>query len=242
MNTICRRIAPTLLAVAILVVVSACEQTRTPVALDGTLAVFSNDPAHPVIGRASDWVRMGADAALTHKVVYTENVPGLEVTGAQGNAAMLRRTEALLLATPFLFWSWSAVDGPPEHPVRLVIGLADKPDRDRPSALATAFSGPALPAFSRTLTLIWGASALQRGSLDVQPAAPKRKPRARYVVRGGRENRNRWWSENLDLSQIHVMAWPQIDMADSRVVFVGISVAGGEAPGKMLISGLRLSR
>jgi len=221
---------------------TACARTQTPVALDGTVAIFSNDPARPIIGRESDWVQLGPGAAMALTPHYEAARPVLEVRAGNANAAMIRRIDAPLLAMPFLFWDWRVIDGPPEHPVRLVIGFADGNAPPAESALSRLFSGPEPPPYSRSLTLVWSASALQRGSYQVKGGGADGRPHARYVVRGGRENRNRWWREHLDLSQIHALAWPGMDMAASRVVFAGISAVETAQPGRMRIAGFRLSR
>mgnify|MGYP005655735915 FL=1 len=226
-----------------LLVVIGCTETQTPVGLDGTLNVFGGGPDNPIFGRTSDWVSLGADDTVSYKTVYPVGTPALEIRGGSENAARIRRVDAQLLATPFLFWSWNIVNGPPRHPVRLVVGFADADTpTEAPSGMKTFLRGAQPPAFSRSLTLIWGSSALQRGTLTTDRATADEKSRAAYVVRGGRENRNRWWVENLDLSHLHAQAWPEIDMANSRIVFTGISATGDIGTGTMQISGLRLSR
>jgi len=220
----------------------SCARTQTPMALDGTVAIFSNDPARPIIGRMSDWVQMGRSSAMTLTTVYEASQAVLEVRAGSANAAMIRRIDAPLLAMPFLFWSWRVVDGPPDHPVRLVIGFSDGQAKPTGNALTRLFSGTEPPPYSRSLTLVWTGSALQRGSYRINAGSPDGRPHARYVVRGGRENRGRWWNEHIDLSQIHALAWPGMDMAESRVVFAGISAVSADEIGTMRIAGFRLSR
>ena len=227
---------------AVAIVLLGCEQTRTPVGLDGQLAVFTTDPANPIFGRDSDWRRLGSADDISHRVVYESAAPVLEITANRDNAAFIRRVDAQLLATPFLFWSWSVRNGPPAHPIRLVVGFADAGLTDQRGAFSGLFGGEELPAYSRSITLNWGGSALQRGFLNVSPGTKNIKPHATYTVRGGPENRNRWWPENLDLSHLHAMAWPAVDMAHSRIVFIGISSAASTQTGTMRLSGLRLSR
>jgi hypothetical protein len=231
------------LALSVFALIIGCAETQTPVGLDGRLQVFSNDPTNPIFGRASDWAWLGPSDGLSFQAVYQSNTPALEITGGSDNAAIIRRLDAQLLATPFLFWSWSVENGPPRHPVRLVVGFADAgtPPAEL-GGMAALFRGDEPPRFSRSLALVWGGSAMERGSLTRPAATEDGKPSALYVVRGGRENRNRWWSENIDLSQLHALAWPMVDMAYSRIVFTGISSAKTETPGTVRISGLRLSR
>jgi hypothetical protein len=230
------------LVILCLTILTGCEQTQTLVAFDGTLNIFSQNPASPIFGKSSDWVRLGPGTDSIYKVITDSGMPTLEISTSDTNTAILRRVDAQLLATPFLFWSWMAADGPPAHPVRLVIGFADAGLIDTDGSIARMFRRSGPPKFSRTLTLLWGASALQRGNLVTKSSSPDGKPHATYVVRGGRENRQQWWSENLDLSMVHAQVWPRIDMDQSRIVFAGISSIGIVSPGTMRIAGFRLSR
>ena len=221
----------------------ACTRTHTPVGLDSTVKIFSNNPQNPIFGRNSDWIRLGSNRDVNIKSVYKGAIPVLQISSAYANAAFLRRVDAQLLATPFLFWSWSVINGPPIHPVRLIIGFSDTEQNNDPNDdNQTVFSRQNLPAFSRTLTLVWGTSALKRGTLTIKPNRKGQKPGALYIVRGGRENQRRWWNESLDLSHLHTLAWPLVDMSQSRIVFTGISTAGGAVPGTMQIAQIKLSR
>jgi hypothetical protein len=232
-------LAAWLMAFAVLVL-GGCAETDTAVGIDGMVRVFSSDPAHPVFGRASDWIELGNTKTMHPTIAAGDGRLALEVNADGANGAALRRLDAPLLAMPFLFWDWTVIDGAPEHPVRVVIGFADQPVAPD-SAFTRAFSPAAPPRFSRSVALVWGSSALQRGSIETHAPDGEGRSHVRYVVRGGRENRGRWWSEHLDLSQIHAAAWPDVDMAQSHVVFAGISTAAG-AKGTMLVAGLRLSR
>ena len=231
------------LAIIVAIGITGCEQTLTPVSLDGTIKVFSADPHNPIFGKNSDWVRLGDYDGVSIKSVYEGSVLVLQIKTTEANAAFLRRVNAQLLATPFLFWSWSVINGPPVHPVRLVIGFADEDVEVSETVNGEIIFGrPKLPPFSRTLTLVWEGSALQRGTLSAEPARRNGKPRARYVVRGGRESRNQWWTENLNLSRLHSIAWPDVDTTRSRIVFMGISTTGGSLSGTMRIAQFKLSR
>jgi len=232
-----------LLGIGVLFLLGACTRTHTPVGLDSTVKIFSDNPRNPIFGQNSDWTRLGSSRSVNIKSVYRGAIPVLQISSAYANAAFMRRVSAQLLATPFLFWSWSVINGPPVHPVRLIIGISDTGQgKDINDDNLTVFSSQKLPAFSRTLTLIWDASALKRGTLTIKPNQKNQKPDARYIVRGGHENRHRWWNENLDLSHLHTLAWPLVDMSQSRIVFIGISAAGGAVPGTMQIAQIKLSR
>ena len=232
-----------ILGIALPLFFGACTPTHTPVGLDSTVKIFSDNPQNPIFGQNSDWIRLGSSRGVIIKSVYKGAIPVLQISSAYANTAFLRRVDAQLLATPFLFWSWSVIDGPPIHPVRLIIGFSDTVQNNgRNDYNQTVFSRQNLPAFSRTLTLVWGTSALKRGTLTIKPNRKGQKPGARYIVRGGRENQRRWWNESLDLSHLHTLAWPLVDMSQSRIVFTGISAAGGAVPGTMQIAQIKLSR
>ena len=232
-----------LLGVAVLSFMAACTRTHTPVGLDSTVKIFSDNPHNPIFGQNNDWTRLGSGRSVNIKSVYKGAIPVLQISSAYANAALLRRVDAQLLATPYLFRSWSVIDGPPIHPVRLIIGFSDTAqNKGHNNDKRTIFSNHKLPAFSRTLTLVWGASALKRGTLTIKPKQKGQKPGAHYIVRGGRENHYRWWNESLDLSHLHTLAWPLVDMSKSRIVFTGVSTTGGAVPGTMQIAQLKLSR
>ncbi len=232
-----------ILSISILTLVIACAETHTPVGLDGTVKIFSNSPQNPIFGQDSDWARIGNARNINIKSVYKGAIPVLQVSSAYSNVAFLRRMNAQLLATPFLFWSWAILDGPAIHPVNLVVGFSDTTEGyDKDNNGGVIFNKKSLPPFSRTLTLVWGASALERGTLISDRNSRTGKPAVRYIVRGGRENRRQWWRESIDLSQIHAAAWPKVDISKSRVVFTGISALSGAVPGTMQIARLRLSR
>ncbi|MAH83803.1 MAG: hypothetical protein CBB68_05505 [Rhodospirillaceae bacterium TMED8] len=221
----------------------ACEKTDTTVGLDGVLAVFSPNPANAVLGGTSNWVFVGNKSALDLRSIDESRTPALEVWSTQSRGAAIRRVNARLLATPFLTWRWSVGEGEPQHPIRIVIGFSNKAETEKKGMLSRVIWGNNPPSYSRTLSLIWGGSALLRGSLIRERLSqPNKIKTVRYVVRGGEENRDKWWLENLDLSRIYSIAWPDSDMAKTRIVFVGLSSTGSKIPERMRIMALRLSR
>tara|TARA_B100000686_G_C16662523_1_gene901753 strand:+ start:207 stop:938 length:732 start_codon:yes stop_codon:yes gene_type:complete len=232
-----------ILSFFILIFINACTITHTPVGLDGAIKIFSDSPQNPIFGKDSDWARLGDAHDINIKSVYKGAIPVLQISSGYSNIAFLRRTNAQLLATPFLFWSWVILDGPPVHPVSLVIGFTDtKEEQNQNKIVRGIFNKQSLPSFSRTITLVWGERALKRGTLIMEKTNNASKPDVRYIVRGGHENHLKWWNESIDLSQIHTSAWPTVDISKSRVVFIGIIAVSGPVPGTMQIAQVKLSR
>lgn len=135
---------------------------------------------------------------------------------------------------------------PPEsgvHPVRLVIGL-HRVDAAPSGWESLTSAGPlnTLPPHDRAIVILWGDSALQRGSIAKPETIDSKQTAARYTARGGSENTGSWWFETIDLSDIYRRTWPQDKIENARIIFIGIAAAGGKAPSPAYISGLRLSR
>jgi hypothetical protein len=178
------------------------------------------------------------------QIVVKDGVPSLKITNAEDTFIVVRRTKAMMLATPFLSWSWFIE--PPStsgyHPVRLVIGFygGNPASRSRGSQ-PFRWLESSLPAHDRAISLTWGESALQRGTLTTPPPGSTNAA-ARYTVRGGRENAGSWWLETVDLSDLYRQVWPKDDSAKAQVVFIGIAAAAGRAPAPAHVSGIILSR
>lgn len=188
-------------------------------------------PAGWMIGGAAEAAREGIT------VVEIDGVPALKVVSGKQDFVLVRRTRAVLLATPYLSWAWNVEDhGGGLHPITLVIGFLGGTQGSRPLTLL----GKALPPHDRTLTIAWGDSALNRGSLT--PVSADKPGMGLYVAKGGRENAGSWWLETVDLSQIYARAWPGDDIGRARVAFIGLAAAGGPVPTAAHISGVKLSR
>ncbi len=228
---------------ALVGVIAACGAQRAAVEPSGRIEILGPragfDPAH----LAADWSSVGgADERL--RVVALGGVPSLRFEPGRRPVTLARRTDAVLLATPFLSWAWNLESaGSAPHPVRLVVGFdGGDPDGRSWGDRALVWFGTALPPHDRLLVLRWGASALERGALDTgagsQAAAAPRV--ATYTVRGGPENAATWWLETVDLADLYARAWPGDRSGSARVVFVGFAADPGPAGGHL--SGVLLSR
>ena len=97
----------------------------------------------------------------------------------------------------------------------------------------------ALPDHQRLLTFVFGASALQRGTLARRPETADGGV---YIVRGGRENTETWWVETADLEDLYRRLWPADDPAWVEVVFIGVLAEPAAARETASLSGIILSR
>ena len=172
-----------------------------------------------------------------------DGVPALKVANGANGFLAVKPSRASLLATPYLSWAWNMDpqdDGP--HPVRLVVGFHGGNPGARSWTGAFTPSGGALPPLDRALNIVWGLSALERGSIITPSTVKGKQAAARYVQRGGQENTKSWWFETVDLSDIYRRVWPNDDIGAVQITFIGIAAAPGRAPTSGYVSGIRLSR
>lgn len=243
-------------AAMLVAMVTACTYAPPPplpamvMVPDGRLAILGPDPWFSMQILPQDWGVAGAgdDAAERLFVVRKQGIPSLHVINGDKGFVVARRTNAFLLSTPFLSWSWNmSHQGRGMHPVRLVIGFFGG---DRTATIGGAgtyaWKGSDLPPFDRLLSVAWGDSALQRGNLTYgggsNPAPAPREAQARYVVRGGREHTQSWWLENVDLAKTYGRLWSEDDIRAAKVVFIGVAADGGRAPVEAYVAGIVLSR
>lgn len=211
----------------------ACRTERAAVGPEGDLTLL--DMARPPTSGTlpQGWRAEGSATDLQEGlgVVNIGGFPVLRAANGRESFAAVRPTAAILLASPYLTWTWNVEPhGPEGHAVSLVVGFRGGGGR---SLLAGG-----LPDHDRLLVLAWGGSALQRGSLQVRG----REGSARYLVRGGREQADTWHQETVDLSDLYARAWPGDDRGAVTVAFVGVAAAGGRTPGALYLSRISLTR
>ena len=234
------------LAAAALFLISGCAVEQASVAPEGLLEVLGPFPGFSAVELPGDWAidKNGELDASQLKIINMQGVPSLRVTNGEDSFVVVRRTRAMMLATPFLSWSWYIE--PPSasgyHPVRLVVGFyGGDPASPSRGSEPLRWLGSSLPPHDRAIALTWAESALQRGALAKGNPEEKRSA-PRYTVRGGRENAGSWWLETVDLSDIYRKVWPRDEMAQTQIVFIGIAAAGNRNPAPANISGVVLSR
>lgn len=233
-----------------LLFLAACTIPSAPVAPEGRLDVLVPTPALSP-STPGGWIVAGFRKTTTRhsdEPTWTfapvQGVPAIEVRCGRAPAFMVRRIRALLLATPFLSWSWNL--GPSRSrlsPFRIVVGFnGGAPEHQggwRAALLRTLATK--LPEHDREMVFVWGRSALQRGKLVMPPANGHPSSAPYYIVRGGRENTGQWWVETVDLSALYAHAWPDDAIATSRIAFIGIALSKCSPPSEGYFSGIRLS-
>ncbi len=242
--TVAVRVSRRLLALGVGLFMVGCAQPRATVDPAGRLPVLGPVPGFSISPLPEGWL-IDARAILPEKALALaekQGVPALKVSGGAASFILARRTRVVLLASPFLSWSWAMdMHGAGTHPIGLIIGFRGG---NRESSgwgnQPLAWLGSRLPPHDRTMTLIWDESALARGHL-ARPTDRDGKT-ARYTVRGGRENTGTWWLETVDLSALYGRAWPGDDIGRAQVVFIGVAARRTARPVAGYFSGIVLSR
>lgn len=236
-----------LLAIFAVFLFSACSEIKTKnVTPEGRLDVLGPTPEFTIEGLPSDWVLVGRSTANNIKINPIEGVPGIGLTSSDESLLAVRRVNAMMLATPYLSWAWNMTDhGDGMHPVRIIVGFKNNTIDTKPGFFSLARVGlnnEDLPPHNRALAIVWGDSALGRGSLRLPPVGADTPEAPLYIPRGGRENTNKWWMETVDLSEIYQKAWPDDSARDIAVSFIGIAAAPNRPGHRGRISGIVLSR
>lgn len=215
--------------VVLLVALAGCTIPHAEISPEGFLYVTPTATPNSGEGLSSEWVIKGID----REDLYNANLQfgseqgrtTLRILAEGREFALVRRTRAALLASPFLRWRWrvgkhlQAV-----HPVSLVVGFfGGAQSSGSLGGQPLVFVGQILPPHDRLLRIQWGEKSLTRGSLE--PA----KASARYTARGGAANAETWWAENIDLSRLYARLWPKDRIERAQVTFIGIAVDSNPA-------------
>lgn len=221
----------------------ACSNTPPPPSMpgpEGQLTIMGNGTALNLDAPPRDWIISGGgeDRASAITSVNRDGVAALEIRSGPERVIVVRQVDAMLLATPFLSWTWNLSNhGAGIHPVRLVVGFKGGAPEDS----ETTNQGDGLPEHDRAIVLAWGDTALKRGTLSLPP--PERPFEAPvYTVRGGRENTRRWWNDAVDLSDLYTKAWPNDNSRHARIAFIGLAAAPSTKPVRGRISNILLMR
>ena len=236
-----------LVAVATLFMTSACSDIKTKsITPEGRLDVLGPTPQFDNDEPTSDWVLIGTSAANNITTNPIKGIPGIGITSADDALLAVRRVNAMVLATPYLSWAWNMTDhGDGLHPVRIIVGFKRLDEKDDDGFFSLAKIGlrsSDLPKHSRALSIVWGDSALGRGSMRMALSSAGDVAAPLYMPRGGRENTNKWWMETVDLSEIYQKAWPGESQRDLAISFIGIAASPDKPGHRGRISGIVLSR
>lgn len=203
----------------------------------GDLQILGPGPSFASSVQSDQWRVRGTLPETGLTITRSDGLRALRVTGGDESYAVLRPIDAVLLATPYLGWSWNVSEHAGRfHPARLVVGFAS------PSGTGTSktWADPRLRGFpspNRGFMLVWADSALSRGGLT---GTDRVFDLPGYTVRGGPENIDRWKHETVDLAGIYRRIWPNEDMSGVRIVSIGLAVEGGRPLSSAMFSGIRL--
>jgi hypothetical protein len=187
------------------------------------------------------WSLSGQVHPSALRIQSIDGLPALQVTPGTHGFALTRNVRAPLLALPYLSWSWH-VQAPKRgnHPVRLIIGLADRTKEK--SRAWWQFSTDNTPPIDRVITVVWGDTALKRGTVFGPARDEDGTERVRYIARGGPEQGGQWWVDTIDLSLIHHQLWPNDTPGNMDVLVIGIAAeAAAHTNAPMNIATLRLT-
>jgi hypothetical protein len=194
----------------------------------------------------NDWVSSTSNEIIKERlsIIVQDGVKALKLITGPEKTFVVRRTDAMLLATPYLNWSWNlSPHGPGIHPIRLIIGFRSGTKEIERSWKQYVFgnfeTNP--PKFDRSIFITWADSALQRGTLSISKLK-NGKLVPQYIVRGGRENYGKWWPEFIDLSDLYNQTWPRDNMSLVQVSFIGIAASGSKVLTTGYLSEMTLAR
>ena len=232
-------------------IIACTEQKQTiTVEPEGRLPVLDTNDALAsglAVGiLPNDWVSTASNEIIKERVsvIVQDGVKALKVITGPEKFSVVRRTQAMLLATPYLNWSWNlSPHGPGTHPIRLIVGFrsgAKEIEKSWKEYVLENFKKN-LPGFDRSISITWEDSALQRGTLSILELK-NGKLIPRYIVRGGRENYGKWWPEFIDLGDLYNQIWPRDDMSLVQVSFIGIAASGAKVPATGYLSEMTLTR
>lgn len=227
-----------------MLLVAGCSHQGPAVPLGADMFVLGPDVAFERAVKSGrlpeDWTVVGSPPKGSVAVAVVDGTAALRVEGGKEGFALMRKTRASLLATPFLSWGWNAA--PPKagpHPVSIVIGL-----RDRRHTVQRSWweLGAETATAERLISIVWAETALRRGTI-VGPIRRKGEAeRAEYYARGGQEQGGRWWIDTVDLSLIHHQVWPGDDAANMDIVLIGIAGTVSDKPAVMNVAQVKLAR
>lgn len=225
---------------------SSCSVKQASITPEGLLNVLGPSPSFNPENPPKDWiiVRNGKIKKNQLQIAIKNGTRSLKVTNAENSFIIARRINAMMLATPFLSWSWLVEQQSTfgYHPLRIVIGFYGGDPKSRAeSRQSLKWLGNTFPRHDRIINLTWGESALQRGTL-MNTLLDNSSMTSSYIVRGGRENTGSWWLEAVDVSTLYRKSWPKDNKANARIVFIGIAAEAQRFSAPTQFSNIKLFR
>ena len=138
--------------------------------------------------------------------VTKDNVPSIRLSTNDTASMLIRHVEINLEAYPVLSWMWFI-----EQPIISELDETTKEGDDHPARFFVVFE--TLSGQRRSMEIIWG-NRLKAGEYKYIDNFPH------YVARGGNENTNRWFEEELNLLEIYRHIWP--DNEPANMIEIGL--------------------
>lgn len=233
------------LVVISVLALTSCAAPKSAAPVGGILNIL--DPSPDLAGALgsgdvpNDWVMSGDPGKESIIVRTIDNTPALYTATSRTPFALMRRTKASLLATPFLTWQWNVVPpGIGDHPIEIVVGMINRTVKsDTPWWHVGSSSSDEI---NRVIAITFSETALDRGSV-IGPIKKDGYPEnARYVARGGLEQGRQWLTDTVDLSLIHRQVWPDDDARKLDIMMVGVRSNAATPGPNMSLSSVRLHR
>ncbi|MDV7339407.1 hypothetical protein RYZ26_07375 [Terasakiella sp. A23] len=215
--------------------------TGTKIDVLGPRHYFSKD------GVPRGWVVEGANLrdvfaprqSLPHiYMTQKDGRRGVHIQSGEKDFILARYQSADLLVTPYLFWDWHVSEHKTDHhPVRMLVGFYGGNAQSIPLRQnQLVWRGAGLPPYDRILAIGYDLTALKRGNIYNMGRVKY------YVQRGGFEQTNRWHREGVDLSLVYRQAWPNDNINNVKITFVGMSATRSQVGGGMTFSSIHLMR
>jgi hypothetical protein len=189
------------------------------------------------------WTVKGSPTPDHLRVVKLEGKQVLKIKNGLKEYLVVKPSQASLLASPYMSWTWN-MENPfdDQHPISLFVGFQNGNEQNQTWIPSFIRSDEVLPIHNRVLNFKWGKSALQRGTIISTDSINESILKASFIVRGGQENTNSWWSEAVDLYDIYHRAWPKDTIGQTQITFIGFGAAPSDKSIAGFISDIRISR
>ncbi|MEQ8194570.1 MAG: hypothetical protein RIB59_08785, partial [Rhodospirillales bacterium] len=152
------RLFRSLACAGVLLILNACVVRQAEVdAATGKLEILAPYPGFVPISPYGDWAIKGDPGALRNQLgmIDKKGKHALQIKTGPQNFVLVRRTQAMLLATPFLRWDWlMEPHGAGTHPIRIVIGFhGGNPQSPSWGSVPLKWLGADLPPHDRALAI-----------------------------------------------------------------------------------------
>ncbi|MBT4938620.1 MAG: DUF3047 domain-containing protein [Rhodospirillaceae bacterium] len=230
------------IGLALTLLVSGCAIPTKSISPEGYLEIFGPTSALNKINLPAEWfvdgMKKKSFMANHLRIERIDGSPALNISTGSQNYVFAKRTQASLLAAPFLSWSWNvpSFQGN-EYPIRLIIGFhGGDPKSGSWGSQPLVYLGKITPPFDRAISIIWHRNGLLRGTIDHTTKLPK------YIARGGIDKTDKWQAENIDLARLYKRLWPKDEFQKVKIMFAGFATRKSILPTSAAFADFVLSK